>query len=176
MTKRGLGALRPHRITRPVTRVLLALVSTAMVASGLTATSAPANAITVSTTTTTLSASDIFERRVHALVNQQREARGLPRLTFAACPDGSAERWARYLASRNLFYHQSMSTVLSRCNATYAGETLGRGTMTPRVLVQMWMRSPGHRAVLLSPKSRRLGVGAVRSGTGWVVAANFVRF
>jgi uncharacterized protein YkwD len=152
-----------------------------MVASGLTATNTTsANAMPVQArvaTTTTMSAPDLFERRVQVLVNRRRTAHGLPRLGFASCPDGSAERWARYLAARDAFYHQSMSSVLSRCNATYAGETLGRGSLTPRMLVRMWMQSPGHRAVLLSPKSRRFGVGATPYGNGgWVVAANFVRF
>ncbi|HJR36919.1 MAG TPA: CAP domain-containing protein, partial [Nocardioidaceae bacterium] len=61
--------------------------------------------------------------------------------------------------------------------AMYAGETLGRGAISPRRLVRMWMHSDGHRHVLLSRKSRRIGIGAVPDAYGrWVVAANFMRF
>ncbi len=70
-----------------------------------------------------------------------------------------------------------MGSVLDKCNAQYAGETLGRGSMSPRKLVRMWMHSPGHREILLTPKARRIGIGATPdSSGGWVVAANFVRF
>ena len=70
-----------------------------------------------------------------------------------------------------------MSYVLNRCDARYAGETLGRGTMSPRRLVTMWMRSPAHRSVLLSRKSRRIGVGVAPDRYGrWVITANFVRY
>lgn len=182
MNLRGSGAPRPRQTRRSGTRWLLALTSTAMVAAGLATTTAPAQAlpaptaVQVTTTATTLSAADLYERRVRVLINRKRAARGLPRLRPAACPDGTALRWSRHLAATDTFYHQSMTTVLDTCNAQYAGETLGRGSMSPSRLVYLWMHSSGHRAVLLSTKSRRFGVGAVPYGTGWVVAANFVRF
>jgi uncharacterized protein YkwD len=138
-------------------------------------------------TTTTASAStvstksvaevDSYERKVQYWVNRQRVQRDLPRLTLADCPDSTAAVWSGHLASTGEFYHQSMTDVLDRCDATYAGETLGRGGMTPRGLVRLWMQSPPHRAVLLSAKPRRIGIGATYDTTGrWVVAANFVRF
>ena len=181
MNLRGFGAPRPRRITRPATRMLLALTSTAMLGAGLTVTStAPAQAMPTKTATvqvaTALSAPDLYERRVRVLINRKRIARGLPRLRPAACVNGTSLRWSRHLAATGGFYHQSMTDVLNTCQAQYAGETLGRGSMTPNRLVYLWMHSPGHRTVLLSPKSRRFGVGATRYGTGWVVAANFVRF
>lgn len=131
----------------------------------------------VALASTTSMTSDTYESRVQALVNLRRSNHGLRRLRFAACPDGTAERWSRYLAEHDAFYHQSMTSVLDMCNAVYAAETLGRGSMTPRQLVRLWMESPEHRAILLSPKSRRIGIGATRDAYGrWVVAANFVRF
>jgi uncharacterized protein YkwD len=110
-------------------------------------------------------------------VNKRRAAHDLRRLKVASCADDVAESWSRYLAANNEFFHQSMTDVLDRCDATYAGETLGRGSMRPRKLVRMWMESPGHRAVLLSSKARRIGIGATPDADGrWVVAANFIRF
>ena len=83
----------------------------------------------------------------------------------------------QYRRSGGRWIVQSAKAYARICNAVYAGETLGRGTITPRTLVRMWMRSDGHRAVLLNSKSRRIGVGATPDSSGrWVVAANFMRF
>ena len=165
MTIRGFGALRP----RPLRRLLAGTATTALLALGLSSLApSPAGAA---------AASDTYESQVQQLINVRRAAHGLPRLKFASCPDGTAEVWSRHLASTDEFYHQSMTGLLDKCNAMYAGETLGRGTMSPRTLVQMWMDSPPHRAVLLSSKSRRIGIGATYDAYGrWVVAANFVRY
>jgi uncharacterized protein YkwD len=118
-----------------------------------------------------------YEARVQAWVNTMRRRHGLRPLRFARCPDASAERWAAWLARHDRFRHQSMTRLLRRCNARYAGETLARGVAGPAVMVTLWMQSPPHRRILLSPKPRRIGVGAVPNRHGaWVVAANFIRF
>ena len=54
--------------------------------------------------------------------------------------------------------------------ADWVGEniaTVTRKGSAARKVVRMWMASPGHRAVLLSPSGRRIGVGkrAGRLGT-----------
>jgi uncharacterized protein YkwD len=183
MNTRGFGVLRPRTLTHFARRLALGLVTTSLLAAGTVTVVTPAQAQalepqTLTVTTTRMNtAPDVYERRVQRLVNRRRDAHGLRRLRMASCPDTVAEGWSQFLASNNEFFHQSMTDVLNRCNARYAGETLGRGAMSPRKLVRMWMQSPGHRAVLLSSKSRRIGVGATPDTFGrWVVAANFVRF
>jgi uncharacterized protein YkwD len=179
MTTKGLGVLRPNKFPRYFGRFMIGAVTTSLVALSTSGVAlAPADAIqtkTVAATTSTSSAPDIYEQRVQRLVNKRRANHGLQSLRLSTCADGTAERWSRYLAANDEFFHQSMTNVLDTCEAQYAGETLGRGTMTPRKLVRMWMQSPGHRAVLLSSESRRIGVGATPDGSGWVVAANFIR-
>ena len=181
MNSRALGALRPQ-ITRSAKRALVSTVTAAMATVGLSGlATAPAHSAQASTALTSARAMALapstYEKRVQRVVNNRRAAHGLVRLRMAPCPDGTAQRWADHLAANDAFYHQSMSAVLDRCNARYAGETLGRGSMTPRKLVRMWMQSPGHRAILLSHKPRRIGIGVSPDGTGRVVvAANFVRF
>jgi uncharacterized protein YkwD len=181
MHTRGSGEPRPRTLTRSGTRLVAGTVTLALAVFGLMGlTTAPANALQTKTLVagTSLSmAPSTYEKRVQHIVNKRRANHGLPRLRVAACATTTAQRWSRHLAESNQFYHQSMSTVLKNCKARYAGETLGRGSMAPRRLVRMWMQSPGHRAVLLSPKSRRIGVGATPDAYGrWVVAANFIRF
>ncbi len=118
-----------------------------------------------------------YEGQVGAAVNAVRRQHGLRALTWQSCTDRMAEGWSAKLASTGAFYHRSMSTVLRSCRARYAGETLGRGKISPQTLVSMWMNSPTHRSVLMSSKPTRLGVGATPNSKGeWVVAANFTRF
>jgi uncharacterized protein YkwD len=181
MNTPGLGALRPKTIARSVRKLTVSAIATSLVTLGLsTVAVAPADAVQVNSVVMSTSMSlapNTYERRVQRLVNKRRAHHGLRRLRLAACPDGTAERWSRYLAANDAFYHQSMSDVLNTCNARYAGETLGRGAMSPRRLVRMWMHSPDHRHILLTRKARRIGIGATPDGSGrWVVAANFMRF
>jgi uncharacterized protein YkwD len=121
--------------------------------------------------------SDTYEAKVQQLINKRRAQHGLSSLSLESCTDGTAERWAQKLARSHEFYHQSMSNILDRCRARYAGETLGKGSISPHRLVSLWMHSPGHREVLLSRQAKRIGVGAyVDSSGAWVTAANFTRF
>jgi uncharacterized protein YkwD len=121
-------------------------------------------------------AAETFEHRVQRWVNVERRRHGLRGLRINRCSDGTAERWSRHLARRDLFVHQPMSRILNRCDAWYAGETLARGSMGPRRLVRMWMNSPPHRAIVLSPEPRRIGIGATLDNRGrWVTTANFIR-
>lgn len=178
------GAPRPAQSPTSSRRLLAAILLSTLVAAGLAlGTTASASAVTATRVTTTqvqsypAMAPSAYEKRVQHWINVRRSNHNLRALRLASCPDGSAERWSSYLARNDLFYHQSMQVVLNRCNASYAGETLGRGAIAPRRLVRMWMRSDGHRQVLLSPKSRRIGIGAKPDAYGrWVVAANFIRF
>jgi uncharacterized protein YkwD len=118
-----------------------------------------------------------YEHRTLRQVNRVRHNHHLRRLTFQSCANRVANRWSAHLASTNSFYHQSMTALLKKCNAHYAGETLGMGSVTPRKLVSMWMHSPPHRHILMSKAPRRIGIGATPNSNGqWVVAANFMRF
>jgi uncharacterized protein YkwD len=176
-----LGALRPAPRTIPFTRpVVAALLVILVAASSMLGSGGPADAAPVSTASQTKSypamAPAHYEDRVQHWVNVQRKHHGLRALRFARCTDGTAERWSSHLAEKDLFYHQSMEDLLTRCDARYAGETLARGSVAPRRLVRMWMHSDGHRRVLMSSKARRIGIGASPDTQGrWVVAANFMR-
>ena len=118
-----------------------------------------------------------YENQVIYYINVQRHLNGLPPVTSAGCPESTSALWATHLASTDGFYHQSMYTLLDKCHAHYAGETLGRGDISPETLVTMWMNSPPHHAVLMSPSPDRIGVGAVLNANGeWVTAANFIKF
>jgi uncharacterized protein YkwD len=102
-----------------------------------------------------------YEDRVLVKVNRHRRAAGLePVRYFQTCVDGFAERWAAHLAASGELVHRDQHRILDRCNFTWAGETLVRGTaLTPGEAVRAWMNSPTHRAVLMKPRANRAGIG-----------------
>lgn len=158
---------------RPALRAFVAALTVTLATLGLSAVSAPAQA--ASSRIMSMSA-DTYESKVQYHINKRRAAHGLRKLRFESCTDGTAERWASHLANSGEFYHQSMMTIINRCDAYYAGETLGRGGISPWRLVQMWMDSPAHKNVLLSKHARRIGIGSYLVDGQWVTAANFTKF
>jgi len=109
------------------------------------------------------------EQRVVDLVNQIRVGAGLPALSVSAELTTSARRYAGYMAAAGFFGHQGPdgSTVVTRARAagyvgwTYLGENLAAGQPDPQSVVRAWMDSPSHRANLLSPLAREIGIGHV---------------
>ena len=181
MNLTNIGRRVAHLATTLLTLVIvvgaLSITPTATTAAATTAATTAVTTAAASATAMSAAQVEDYETQTQYWVNRQRVKRGLPRLRLAGCAEVVAKEWSKHLAVSGEFYHRSMSDVLDRCDAMYAGETLGRGTMTPRGLVTLWMQSPPHREVLLSSKSRRIGVGATYDDTGrWVVAANFLRF
>ena len=112
------------------------------------------------------------------LMNSERGAHGVAGLRAHPALASAAGSYARQMVSERFFAHTSPrgSTVLSRIrDTTYlrgapgwsVGENIasGSGTMaTPSAIVDAWMESPGHRANLLSPCFRDVGIG-IAAGT-----------
>lgn len=112
------------------------------------------------------------------LVNQRRARQGLRDLRGNSKLRKAATRHSRSMARRNFFSHVSPNgaTVTDRIRATgyltrsrswAIGENIGWGTAgmaTPRGMVRAWMRSPPHRAAIMSRKFRDIGVGIARGG------------
>lgn len=135
-------------------RAALALV---LAASGIVAVSAQAPAqATVSQTYLSY-----YEGQVVRAINAQRARYGLRALWYTACPDGYAERWASHLRTYSTFYHQNIYNVMTGCHSTRVAENLARASIStsPTTLVAMWMRSSAHRANILNPYLRQIGMG-----------------
>ena len=109
-------------------------------------------------------APDRYEDRIVYWTNVKRKRHGLRPVRKGPCPDRFAESWSRHLAASGRFEHQDVSRMFS-CGdwVRVAGENLARGTLTPRQVVNAWMRSPAHRANLLKRGYVRIGVGSYRS-------------
>jgi len=131
-------------------------------------------------------ASHRAEVAVVRLVNHERRARGLRGLRISARLAAVARNQTLDMLRSNRLDHTSSDGTtadvrIRRAVRTKAsGETIafasnGSGSGA-RSIVRLWMSSPAHAAVLLSPTFRRIGIGRERGrlGTapGVVVTAN----
>jgi len=112
------------------------------------------------------------------LMNAQRTARGLRALSAQPTLTKVATGYAKQMADQHFFDHTSPSgsTLLSRVKATSylagatnwsLGENIAWGTnrlSTPRATVENWMKSPPHRANLLSSQFTEVGIGLAAGG------------
>ncbi len=105
-------------------------------------------------------------------INTVRRAHGLRPVVPSPRLHRIARAHSADMVARDYFAHTSPtgSTVYDRIvqsgfvtyGAWTAGETLAWGTGwygTPAGVVSMWMHSPDHRAILLSPSYRFIGIG-----------------
>jgi uncharacterized protein YkwD len=111
-------------------------------------------------------------------VNRIRLANGLDRLRRSSSLHRSSARYARRLMRRDAFGHQAGVSTAGRFE--WAGENLELHwgwDPQPRSTVRRWMSSPGHRAVILSPRWGWLGVGRslgrFNSGAATIWVAHF---
>ena len=119
---------------------------------------------------------DAFETRVVQLVNVHRTAAGLPRLAVSACADRWAEEWSATMARTKAFQHRpDLRAVMTSCRASAVGENIAYGTVSADQMMAMWMRSPGHRANILSSRFTHIGVGATTVGGRTYGTQNFLR-
>src|SRR3954467_6629832 len=115
---------------------------------------APASARSSPTSTPALLASINGTRAAHGLAGVRIDVR-LARVA----PSHSVD-----MLPRNYFAHGAFATRVrgSRARGPVFGETLAWGTAaTPQWIVGQWLASAAHRAVLLRPGFRRVGIGIV---------------
>ena len=108
-------------------------------------------------------------------INKIRHAPGLRSLRPAYSLFVSARVYSRRMMRSDYFGHLSRIPVASRWRA--AGETIewhSGWRLTPRKAVRRWMASPPHRAVLLSRRFTRIGVGRARGRYGRRMATMWV--
>ena len=110
------------------------------------------------------------------LLNKQRKAHGRRALKANRRLAKAARKHARDMVEHNYFSHTSLGGAsfvdrIMRQDYVNPGEgwTLGENLAwgsyqlaTPKSIVRSWMHSPGHRASILNPKFREIGIGVVR--------------
>jgi uncharacterized protein YkwD len=108
-------------------------------------------------------------------LNDVRRANGLAPLRESGSLNRSSGEYARKMLRHDFFGHGASIDVAGVFRS--AGETLAYHTgweAQPRRTVARWMNSPGHRAVLLSPGFRWVGMGLARGRLAGSVATVWV--
>jgi uncharacterized protein YkwD len=100
-------------------------------------------------------------------INKIRHAHGLRSLRPAFSLFASAKVYSHRMMRSDYFGHLPRIPVASRWH--FAGEALAWHSgwrLRPRGTVWQWMHSPSHRALLLSRRFTRIGVGRTRGRYG----------
>jgi uncharacterized protein YkwD len=123
------------------------------------------------------------ERELLTEMNRVRAAHGVPTLRVDTRLERAARAHSRDMLRRSYFAHGEFARRMASFGARgpAVGENLGWGvgaSGTARAIVAAWLGSPPHRANLLRPGFRRIGVGRlVGSFAGYgdaaVVTADF---
>jgi uncharacterized protein YkwD len=127
-------------------------------------------------------ANSTIEQEILRLTNLERTKAGLPALRLNAQLNYMANVQAANMAARSAavgnsaamshtLYGTATPTLSSR--ADFAGyrysalaENIAYGTWAAAGVVQAWMNSAGHRANILNPELREIGIGAAANGAG----------
>jgi len=123
-----------------------------------------------------LTAAQTFARSAIRSTNHQRVNHGLHTLSRSDCLQRYAWAQARRMADQERMFHQSLTPIVTSCHLRLAGENIAFGFDTGWQTVRAWMRSPAHRANILKPGYRLIGLGAARGADGlWYVSQVFGR-
>jgi uncharacterized protein YkwD len=107
------------------------------------------------------------EKRLLKLIDSTRRSHGLPALRDSGSLGNSARRHSRFMLSHDRFGH--LSRIRASRRFSLRGEALAMYSgwrLRPHRVLGMWMRSPPHRALVLSRRMRFAGVGGVRGRFG----------
>jgi len=106
-----------------------------------------------------------FIYRVLELTNIERSKLSLPPLTFNTQLLNAAATHSQNMALQDFFSHTGKdgSSLGSRISATgyqfsAAAENIAAGSSTPEQVVSSWMNSSGHRANILNPNLKEIGI------------------
>ena len=117
-----------------------------------------------------------------ALVNAARAQHGLQPVAAAAPLGQAARAHSTDMGQRGYFGHGGRGTSFMQrilrqprtAGFNCFGETIAYGAgsgAAPAAIVRQWMASPPHRATLLDPRFRRIGVGIWRGNFDGMPAA-----
>jgi uncharacterized protein YkwD len=118
-----------------------------------------------------------YEQQAFTATNANRAHNGRKTLAPDDCLKHAAVRQAKLMAQREQMFHQDLNRVMRDCGLNTAGENVAYGFPSGRSVVNDgWMNSEGHRANILNPDFRLMGIGARKGHNGrWYVAQVFGR-
>ncbi len=113
-----------------------------------------------------------YAQQAFVATNAHRADHGLKALRPNDCLKRAAVRQATLMAQREQMFHQDLGAVMRDCKLDTAGENVADGYGGGRSVVNHgWMHSAGHRANILNPAFRLMGIAARKGHDGhWYVA------
>lgn len=108
-------------------------------------------------------AGDGYRAKLLRMLNRSRERRELRPLRLDRSLSREAKRHSRQMVRKDRIFHPpDLRAILSGYDYELGGAAVGcAGTL--RRLHRAWLRSKTHRAILLHPKFRAVGIGVIRS-------------
>jgi uncharacterized protein YkwD len=97
-----------------------------------------------------------IEANIVSFTNKERVRHGLPPLEVDKELMGTAREHAQWMTNNQSMVHTSRPVA----------ENIAMGQPDSSEVVQAWMNSSGHRANILNPGHRRIGVAAFRTASG----------
>lgn len=106
-------------------------------------------------------------REVLRLVNRARS--GLPPLKLHRQLQWAARTHTIEMQASGEFSHDGWQDYIrnSGFRGAAVGENIAYGYSSPASVMQAWLGSPGHRANILNPSTRFIGIGCVNAGQPW---------
>jgi len=98
------------------------------------------------------------EEQIVALTNAERGRYGLPAMVIDPQLLGSARQHAAWMTNARSMTHTRQSVA----------ENIAMGQSSPQEALRSWMASSGHRANILNPAHRRIGVAAYVTPEGTI--------
>lgn len=129
-------------------------------------------AVLLAGTSSSVLADDLPRRnKMLRILNQTRRNSGRPVLRLNTTVSHRAWLHSRNMVRQNTLFHtRRLYDAVRAYRPSAWGENVGVAGLVTRVRT-LWMRSAGHRAILLNPRYRRVGVGIVNARGGvWVTA------
>jgi len=123
--------------------------------------------------TPSVSGLSAIELEIVRLVNIERQKGGLQPFTASSPLSNVARKKSEDMAIKNYFSHTSPTygspfEMMKSFGIKYntAGENIAKGQLSAQSVVTAWMNSEGHRANIMNPSFKVIGVGHYQSSNG----------
>ena len=117
-----------------------------------------------------------YAQQAFTATNANRVNNGLKALKASDCLKRAAVRQAKAMAQQERIFHQDLGRVMKDCKLNTAGENVAYGYASGKSVVNDgWMKSEGHRANILNPSFKLMGIGARKGHDGRLVRRPGVR-
>ena len=131
----------------------------------------PAEAAASQKVSVTASVSYDYAYKVLDLINEQRAAYGLSKLTMdkdllEAAMQRATENIVSEAVTGEMDHNRPDGSAFYTVNGKSYGENLACGYTTPEAVVNGWMNSQGHRNNILNPSYISIGIGCVYVSAG----------